>query len=162
MRGEFDLIKNVNWRRLFISILISLGTGVVAGLLTRSSVADYAILDKPAFSPPAWLFPLVWGILYLLMGISSYIIYESMCTNRTNALKIYTLQLAVNFLWPLIFFNLKLYFLAFAWILLLWVLVILMIASFFRCNKTAAYLQIPYLLWVSFATVLTYTVAVMN
>ena len=162
MRGEFDLIKNVNWRRLFISILISLGTGVVAGLLTRSSVADYAMLEKPSFAPPGWLFPLVWGILYVLMGISSYLVYESMCSNRTNALRIYGIQLAVNFLWPIIFFNFKLYFAAFVWILLLWVLILLMIISFYRCNKTSAYLQIPYFLWVTFATVLTYAVATMN
>ncbi len=156
------MIKNVNWKKLFISIVISLGVGVVAGLLTQSSVADYAILDKPAFSPPAWLFPLVWGILYVLMGISSYIIYNSGCINRSNALKIYGVQLFVNFFWPLIFFNMKLFFLAFAWILLLWVLVILMIVRFFGCNKIAAYLQIPYLLWVTFATVLNYAVAMMN
>ncbi len=156
------MIKNINWRRLFTSILISLGVGVIAGLLTRSSVTDYAMLDKPAFSPPAWLFPLVWGILYVLMGISSYMIYESMCANRTNALKLYGIQLAVNFLWPLIFFNLRWYFFAFVWILLLWVLIIAMILSFYRCNKTAAYLQIPYLVWVTFATVLTYAVAMMN
>ncbi len=155
-------INKINWRRLAVSILISLGVGVVAGLLTRSSAADYAMLDKPAFAPPGWLFPIVWGILYVLMGISSYLIYESMCSNRTNALRIYGIQLAVNFLWPIIFFNLKLYFVAFIWILLLWVLIILMIASFYRCNKRAAYLQIPYFLWVTFATVLTYTIATIN
>ena len=155
-------IKNINWKRLLISILISLGVGIAAGLLTRGSVSDYALLDKPAFAPPGWLFPIVWGILYILMGISSYLIYESFCTSRAGALRIYTLQLIVNFFWPIIFFNFKLYFFAFIWILALWVLIILMIISFYRCNKLAAYLQIPYLLWVTFATVLTYAVAVMN
>lgn len=155
-------IKKINWKRLLISILISLGVGVAAGLLTRNSVTDYALLNKPAFSPPAWLFPLVWGILYVLMGISSYLIYESVCSNRSRALRLYGIQLAVNFLWPILFFNLKLYILAFIWILLLWVLIIAMILSFYRCNKTAAYLQIPYFLWVTFATLLTFAVANMN
>ncbi len=143
-------------------ILISLGVGVVAGLITRGGVADYATLNKPVFAPPAWLFPLVWGILYILMGISSYIIYESMCVNRENALRIYGIQLAVNFLWPIIFFNFRLYFFAFIWILLLWVLIIAMIVTFYRCDKRSAYLQIPYFLWVTFATLLTFAVANMN
>lgn len=156
------IINKINWKRLLSSIGLSLGVGVIAGLLTRGSVADYALLEKPSFAPPGWLFPLVWGLLYILLGISSYLIYESMCANRTNALRLYGIQLAVNFLWPIIFFNLKLYFVAFLWILLLWVLIILMIVSFFRCNKTAAYLQIPYFLWVTFATALTYTVTMMN
>ncbi len=156
------VIKNINWKTLITSILISLGTGVVAGLITRNSVTDYATLNKPAFAPPGWLFPLVWGILYILMGISAYLIYESSCANRIRALRIYGIQLAVNFLWPIIFFNLKLYFFAFVWILILWVLIIAMIVSFYRCNKTAAYLQIPYFLWVTFATVLTYAVTMLN
>lgn len=145
-----------------VSLLISLGTGVVAGLITQGSVADYALLVKPSFAPPGWLFPVVWGILYILMGVSAYLIYESFCQNREQALKLYALQLALNFLWPIIFFSFKLYFFAFIWILALWVVIILMIISFYRCDKRAAYLQIPYLLWVSFATVLTYAVAVMN
>ncbi|MBR6515159.1 MAG: tryptophan-rich sensory protein [Clostridia bacterium] len=152
----------MNWKRLLISILISLGTGVVAGILTRGSVSDYAQLDKPAFAPPGWLFPVVWGVLYILMGISAYLIYESSCANRINALRIYGIQLAVNFLWPFIFFNLGLYVFAFVWILALWVLIIAMMISFYRCDKIAAYLQIPYFLWVTFATVLTYAVANMN
>ncbi|MBQ4561564.1 MAG: tryptophan-rich sensory protein [Clostridia bacterium] len=156
------MLKKVRLKPLLISILISLGTGIIAGLITRGSVADYASLDKPAFAPPGWLFPLVWGILYILMGISAFLIYESICTNRDRALKLYALQLGVNFLWPIIFFNLKLYTLAFIWILALWILIIAMITSFYRCNKTAAYLQIPYFVWVTFATVLTYAVAVMN
>lgn len=156
------VINKINWKRLLTSILVSLGTGIVAGLLTRGSVTDYAVIEKPSFAPPAWLFPVVWGILYVLMGISAYIILESRCNNRSAALRIYALQLAVNFLWPVIFFDLKTYTLAFVWILILWVLIISMTISFYRYNKTAAYLQIPYLLWVTFATVLTYAVAVMN
>lgn len=155
-------IKNINFKRLIISVLISLGTGVAAGLITRNGTADYTFLDKPSFAPPGWLFPLVWGILYILMGISAYLIYESVCTNRTNALKVYALQLGVNFFWPIIFFSFKLYFFAFIWILFLWVLILLMIVSFYRCNKLSAYLQIPYLIWVTFATILTYAVAIMN
>ena len=156
------MINKINWKRLLLSLVISLGVGVVAGLITRSSVADYSLLDKPAFAPPPWLFPIVWIILYILMGISAYIIYESFCANRSRALKLYTVQLALNFLWPIIFFNFKLYFFAFIWILALWIAIIFMIFSFYRCNKLAAYLQIPYFLWATFATVLTYGVSLLN
>ena len=156
------VINKINWKRLLVSILISLGTGIIAGILTRGAVGDYASIQKPSFAPPGWLFPVVWGILYILMGISAYLIYQSHCDNRINALKLYGIQLAVNFLWPFIFFNLGLYILAFVWILVLWVLIVAMIIAFFRCDKVAAYLQIPYFLWVTFATVLTYAVANMN
>lgn len=155
-------IKKINFASLTKSLLLSLGTGVAAGLITGKAVNDYSLLDKPDIAPPGWIFPIVWGILYILMGISSYLVYESNCTNRSNALRLYKSQLVLNFFWPIIFFNFKLYTLAFGWILLLWVNIIFMIISFWKCNKTAAYIQLPYLIWVTFATYLTYTVAIMN
>ena len=155
-------IKKINFKRLIISILISLGVGVVAGLITRESIAAYSAINKPVFAPPSWLFPAVWTLLYILMGISAYLVSGSQCADKQNAIKLYALQLGVNFLWPIIFFSFKLYFVAFVWILLLWVLIIAMILKFYRCNKASAYLQIPYLLWVTFATVLTYAVANIN
>ena len=122
------------------------------------------MVNKPPLSPPAFLFPIVWTILYILMGISAYLIIKSDANleEKTKALKIYIYQLIVNFLWPIFFFNLKWYFFSFLWILLLWVLIIVMIREFSRISKTAGYLLVPYLLWVTFATYLTFAIWVLN
>ncbi len=149
---------------LIKSIIIPLLVGVVAGLLSRNGMEVFETVNKPPLSPPAFLFPIVWTILYILMGISSYLIIKSDAKpeEKTKALKIYAYQLVVNFLWPTFFFNLKWYFFSFLWILLLWVLIILMIREFLKISKTAAYLQIPYLLWVTFATYLTFSIWLLN
>ncbi len=149
---------------LIKSIAIPLLVGVVAGLLSRNGMEVFETVNKPPLSPPAFLFPIVWTILYILMGISSYLIIKSDAKpeEKTKALKIYAYQLVVNFLWPTFFFNLKWYFFSFLWILLLWVLIILMIREFSKISKTAAYLQIPYLLWVTFATYLTFSIWLLN
>ena len=122
------------------------------------------MVNKPLLSPPAFLFPIVWTILYILMGISAYLILKSDANleEKTKALKIYIYQLGVNFLWPIFFFNFKWYFFSFLWILLLWVLIIVMIREFSRISKTAGYLLIPYLLWVTFATYLTFAIWMLN
>ena len=112
--------------------------------------------EKPPFSPPGWLFPVVWTILYTLMGISSYLISESDAdtSDKTKALTLYGYQLLVNFLWPIFFFSFQWYLFSFFWLLLLWVLVFLMIRTFWNISKPAAYLNIPYLLWLTFAAYL--------
>lgn len=151
-----------NLKALVVSILIPLGVGAAAAFFTRNSMDVYEGLVQPPLSPPGWLFPVVWTILYTLMGISSYLIYRSDSPNKNTALTIYALQLAVNFFWTIIFFNLEMYLLAFFWLLLLLVLIVLMIVSFSRINKTAAYLQIPYLIWVSFAGYLNLGIYLLN
>ena len=145
---------------LIKSIAIPLLVGVVAGLLSRNGMEVFEMVNKPPLSPPVFLFPIVWTILYILMGISAYLIIKSDANpeEKTKALKIYIYQLIVNFLWPIFFFNLKWYFFSFLWILLLWVLIIVMIREFSRISKTAGYLLIPYLLWVTFATYLTFAI----
>lgn len=149
---------------LIKSIAIPLLVGVVAGLLSKNGMEVFETVNKPPLSPPVFLFPIVWTILYILMGISSYLIIKSDANleEKTKALKIYAYQLVVNFLWPTFFFNLKWYLFSFLWILLLWVLIILMIREFSKISKTAAYLQIPYLLWVTFATYLTFGIWFLN
>lgn len=122
----------------------------------------YKYLDKPSLSPPAIVFPIVWTILYILMGVSSYLIYESNSEKKDNALIIYGIQLVLNFFWTIIFFLLNLRLLAFIWIIILLIFVVLMIVSFYKINKKAAYLQIPYLLWVIFATYLNYMLYILN
>ena len=149
---------------LIKSIALPLLVGAVAGLLTRNAMQDFQMLTKPPLSPPGWLFPVVWTILYTLMGISAYIIRISDASYEQidDALMIYRYQLIVNFLWSIFFFNFKWYFFSFIWILLLWVLIILMIRSFSKISKTAAFLNIPYLLWVTFAAYLNFGIWWLN
>lgn len=125
---------------------------------------DFESLNKPIFSPPAILFPIVWTILYILMGISSYII----CSNKTDqkfknrACYIYIAQLIVNSLWTLFFFRLNMILFAFIWLLLLIILVIIMITRFYNIKPIAAYLQIPYILWLLFAAILNFSIYLLN
>lgn len=139
-----------------ITIILPLLVGAVSGLLTRNAMGDFQSLIKPPLAPSGWLFPIVWTILYILMGISAYIIRASDTNNEQvdDALTIYHYQLIVNFLWSIFFFNFQWYFFSFVWILLLWVLILLMIKNFSKISTTAAYLNIPYLLWVTFAAYL--------
>ena len=149
---------------LIKSIALPLLVGAVAGLLTRNAMQDFQMLTKPPLSPPSWLFPVVWTILYTLMGISAYIIRVSDASYEQidDALMIYRYQLIVNFLWSIFFFNFKWYFFSFIWILLLWVLIILMIRSFSKISTTATYLNIPDLLWVTFAAYLNFGIWWLN
>ena len=156
------MILQINWKKLIISLLIPLAVGGLAAFLTRSDMEVYATLNQPPLSPPGWLFPVVWGILFILMGISAAIIYLSESPQRTRALKVYTLQLIVNFFWSILFFNLEARLFAFFWLLLLLSLVLLMFVLFKRISPTAAYLQIPYILWLLFAAYLNGAIYLLN
>ena len=150
--------------KLLRFIAIPLLAGGIAALLTTDSMKTFSALDKPALSPPGWLFPVVWTILYTLMGVSAYLIATSSAApiEKAKALAIYTYQLAVNFLWSIFFFNFKWYFFSFLWIILLWILVFLMIRAFWKINRTAAYLNIPYLIWITFAAYLNIGIWILN
>ena len=152
----------IKLKSLILNILLSVGTGLLSSFLTGNFSALYQDVNRPALAPPAWLFPVVWSILYILMGISAYIIGESGSDVRSSALPVYYLQLAVNFLWSPLFFVFKFYWFSFFWLLLLWVLVLIMIIKFSKINKLAAYLQIPYLIWLTFAAYLNLSVAILN
>lgn len=143
---------------------IPLLVGIVAGLLTRGSMETFSRLNQPPLSPPGILFPIVWTILYTLMGIASYLVYSSGKEKEEiiNALLIYFLQLAVNFFWSIFFFNLEWYTFAFFWLVLLWVLIFYTIRLFYPISSIAAYLLIPYLLWVTFAGYLNLGIAALN
>ena len=132
-----------NFKRLLIFILVPLSLGALVGILTTSNSTVESII-------PSWIFPVVWTILYILMGISSYLIYEE----TQEIPKIYIIQLIFNLLWSFIFFTFKLQTLAFIWILFLILLVIIMIRDFLSENKLAGYLQIPYLIWLFIAAIL--------
>ncbi len=157
MKNQKSLIISIS-----ISILIPLSVGALSAMLTRNSMDIYQNLNQPPLSPPGWVFPVVWTLLYILMGVSSWLIYKSDSFYRKSSLRLYAIQLAVNFFWTIIFFNLQMYLFAFIWLLLLLVLIILMIAGFSRINKTAAYLLIPYFLWVCFAGYLNLGVYLLN
>ena len=147
---------------LFIGL--SEAVGILSGILSREGTATYGqMLQKPALSPPGWLFPVVWTLLYALMGISATRVWATPKTQaRSRGLNLFIAQLIVNFFWSPIFFNARAYDLAFGWLLLLWVLVFLMILEFRKVDKIAARLQISYLLWLTFAAYLNWAVWQLN
>ena len=146
-------------KRIIYSLLPIIG-GVIVGLIT-SGYMDYKNMVKPPLSPPSIVFPIVWTILYILMGIS-YFLATKDNENNKELDQIYLLQLLVNFLWPIIFFVLRMYFTAFFWIILLLVLVISMIKELLKNNKISGCLQIPYLIWLLFATYLNIGIFLLN
>lgn len=137
------IMRKIDFKRLAMYIALPLVLGIIVGLLTSSESANYG---GPI---PGWIFPVVWSILYVLMGISSYLV-----SYNRELLKIYYLNLAVNLLWPIIFFNLGLKTFAFFWILFLIIIVGIMIYRFYKENKLSAYLLIPYIVWLVFAAFL--------
>ncbi len=119
--------------------------------------------EKPPLTPPGIVFPIVWSILYLLMGIGAARVYRTPASNaRSKALGVFLLQLVVNFFWSILFFNAKAYGFALLWLLLLWGMIIWMIRLFYRVDRPAAWMQVPYLLWVTFAAYLNYGVWMLN
>lgn len=155
-------MHQIKWKPLIICLLIPLAVGGLSALLTMGSMEIYGALKQPPLSPPGFLFPIVWSILFILMGISSYLVYISDSKNKTKALIIYAVQLVFNFFWTIIFFNMQSYLFAFIWLVILWILIIAMIVSFWKISKPAALLQIPYLLWVTFAGYLNLGVYLLN
>ena len=145
-----------------ISLLIPLTGGFISGLLAMGGIREFDSLVKPILSPPGFIFPIAWTIFYALMGISSYLIYKENNYYSGCCLKIYLINLFVNFLWTPLFFGLNLRLFSFIWILLLDIVIIYMIICFYKVNKKAAYLQIPYLLWSLFATYLNLAFYILN
>jgi len=149
---------------LFICLLIPLTIGGISGFATATSIKGwYVTLNKPWFNPPNYLFAPVWTCLYVLMGISLFLIWRSSkIQSRNNALFIFAVQLSLNFIWSFLFFKFNWPGVALVEIVLLWISIVLMIIFFKRINKTASFLQIPYLLWVSFATMLNAAIWYLN
>ena len=145
-------------------ILFTEAVGALAALLTRSATELYnSSIVKPALSPPAIVFPIVWVLLYALMGIGAARIWMTEPSpGRTRSLRLYLLQLGFNFFWSILFFNFQAFGFAFLWLAVLWVLIVRMILSFYDQDPTAAWLQLPYLLWVLFAAYLNLGVWKLN
>lgn len=142
------------------SILIPVIVGGIVGLIISGSI-DYDTLEKPILSPPSILFPIIWSILYVLMGIS-YGILESKNLIDSESKLIYYLQLFVNAMWPIFFFVLKWRLFSFLWIIILDILVFIMIFNFYKKNKISGLIQIPYLLWTIFASYLNLSIYLLN
>lgn len=154
----------INKVLLVVCIAIPLLVGGLAALLSGGGMDVFAMVQKPPLSPPAWLFPVAWTILYTLMGISSYLILTADVSKeqKDDAIRVYGWQLLVNFLWPTFFFNYQWYLFAFFWLVLLWLLVFLMIFKFKDISRLAAILNIPYLLWLTFAGYLNFSIWLLN
>ena len=164
--NEREIIMNtkVNYKTLAISILIPRLIGGLSALLTMGSMKDFEALRQPPLSPPAGLFPVVWTILYVLMGVASYVVVKAAVPAETKrmALKSYFLQLFFNFMWSIIFFSFGAYEIAFAWLIALLSLIVLTAVRFFGINRLAGLLMLPYILWVLFAGYLNLAFAYLN
>ena len=150
--------------KLTLCILAPLTVGAISGFATASSISTWFVgLNKPSFNPPNYLFGPVWTVLYLLMGISLFMVLQSASnTNKKNAIRIFIVQLFLNFCWSFLFFKYQQLGIALVEISVLWISILAMIVTFKKINTRSAYLQIPYLLWVSFATVLNASLWMLN
>ena len=153
----------INWKKLLICLAIPLAVGGLGALLS-GGMSDYGAMVKPPLSPPGWVFPIAWSILYLLMGYASYRILESDASKEEikKALFLYGIQLLANFIWPLLFFGGGWFLLSFFWLILMWVLIYLTIRAFSKIDETAGNLLIPYILWVTFAAYLNFGIFILN
>ena len=148
-----------------VSVLVCQATGAVGSLFTSPSIPTwYASLQKPNFNPPNWIFAPVWTILFLLMGVSLYLIWSKGLRDKKvkTAFFIFAIQLILNMLWSFLFFGLQSPLYAFIEIIILWMAILLTIASFYKISKIAGYLLLPYILWVSFAAVLNFSILILN
>lgn len=150
--------------KLFASIIITLSAGFLGSFFTGPAVKTwYLLINRPSWNPPAWLFAPVWTTLFILMGVSLYLVWSQKMNAKTRlALNIFTVQLILNIFWSVIFFGMGNFWLAFAEIVVLWIFILLTIIYFRRINKTAGWLLVPYILWVSFASFLNFTIASLN
>lgn len=154
MKKKFSIVA------FTVFMIIPIATGLLASYLTTGNMSIYDNIIKPPLSPPSIVFPIVWSVLYVLMGISSYLVYQN--TERIGPLFTYFLSLFVNFFWSIIFFNWQEFGFAFIWLLLLWFLILLTILDYWKISKPAAILQIPYLIWVTFAGYLNFMIWLLN
>ena len=149
---------------VFLALALPLALGGLAAFLTADSMALFKLMAKPPLSPPGWLFAPVWTGLYILMGLASYFVWVAQVSpiRRDRALTLYLMQLAANFAWPLIFFGMELYLLAFVWLVLLWILAALCTLLFWYISERAGKLMLPYMLWLSFAAYLNLGIWLLN
>ena len=154
-----------NAKNYIVSIVIALAVGGLSALLTMGNMDLYSEITRPPLSPPSILFPIVWTVLYTLMGISAAMIYgerNAKPAEVNRALIVYGLNLFLNFFWSIIFFNMRAYLFAFVWLVALWAVILIMIVKYYRIKPIAGILQIPYILWVTFAGYLNFAIFLLN
>ena len=144
------------------SILLALTVGGLSALATANNMNIYDKIQSPPLSPPGWLFPVVWTILFVLMGISAAMIFLSKSKKKDDALFIYAVSLVLNFSWSIFFFNMQSFIISFIVLVALWLSIIITIIQYYKIHKAAAWLQLPYLLWVTFAGYLNFAIILLN
>ena len=149
--------QRIQWKPLLICLAIPLAAGGLSALITKNGMEAFAALRQPPLSPPGWVFPVVWTILYVLMGLACY-------RFRADAVsvRLYAGQLLLNFLWPVLFFTLGLYFVSFLWLIVLWVMILVCTVLFHYISRTAGKLMLPYLIWTAFAGYLNLGIWLLN
>lgn len=155
----------MNYKKLAISILLPQLAGIAGSFFTIKSINNwYQYLEKPFFSPPNYIFGPVWSVLYLLMGLSVYFLWEKSANNKhaKETVDIFWIHLFFNFIWSILFFGMRNVLFALVDILIIWIFIIALIIRSWSDRKVSAILFIPYLLWVSFATVLNYYILILN
>lgn len=153
----------IMWKKFLLCLAIPLGVGGVSALLTSGNMQLFDEINKPPLSPPSWLFPVVWTILYISMGVALYLVVMAKDTKTYLPAYIsFGVQLFFNFFWSIIFFNARAYLFAFIWLVLLWVAIIVNIYFFYQVKKTAGKILIPYLIWVTFAGYLNFGIYLLN
>lgn len=159
-----NMKPNIKWKPLLLALALPLAVGGFSAFLTRDGMKAFAALKQPPLSPPAWLFPVVWTLLYLSMGLASYLVWVSGVSDkrRDRALTVYGLSLAANFLWPILFFTVQAWGAAFVLLLLLWVLVGIAALLFGAIVPRAGKLLLPYLAWLTFAAYFNLGVWLLN
>ena len=145
-----DKFHNIHWKNLITAVAIPLAVGGLSAWITKDGMKAFETVNQPPLTPPMWLFPVVWSILFVLMGIASYLVVMQKGED-TKALTLYAVQLIFNFFWSIWFFNLGWYLFAFLWLVALWILILATTVAFYRISKPAAWLMLPYLVWVAFA-----------
>lgn len=154
--------KMKKYKDIIIAVALPLLVGFISSFFTMNSMEVYNSLNKPTLSPPGYVFGIVWTILYILMGIGSYIVYKSDNPDKMNILKLYIIQLIMNGLWPIFFFVMEKYLFSTIWLILLIGVVFLNVYFFFQVNKKAGLLLVPYLLWLIFALYLNFYIFIYN
>lgn len=153
-------MKNINYLALAVILTVTFGIGLLSSILSGDNLYQYSVMYQPPFSPPGWVFPIVWNILFLLMGISAYIVYSSNSETKKPALILYMIQLIFNFGWSILFFKFNTYWGSFLWLLVLWGLIYSTIKKFSSISQIAGKLLYPYLIWATFAGYLNLAIAI--
>lgn len=157
--------SQINWKHLLVSILLCQIAGLLGALFTTPAIPTwYSTLVKPSFLPPSWAFPVVWTLLYLLMGIALYLVWEKGLDKADvkKAMSVFGVQLFLNFMWSVLFFGLRSPLYGLVEITVLWIVIFVNIWLFYKVSKTAGLLLVPYILWVSFAALLNYSIWALN